>query len=274
MRSSKRLTFLRLNVRREQTGFTLVEVLIGLFILGAIMVAFFRIVGTTTDTSNELTQRNDLIQDAQVAQQIVNARIQEACYVYPNGTVITMGTGYTTKRTIPTGTSDSWTVGTDQIVAMILPPTSVGGSGRFYAYYPILRSYYISSATAASQRPDAEAGNANNWILMEYFTTNITNWDPSKTCNDNVTGGTLAYNTAASGNFLIDNVQPTDATGNYIQMFTINAGPPVSVTFNLKMQRAVRGRQNAANATGVVRVPPSPTADPMQVTISPQNSGL
>jgi prepilin-type N-terminal cleavage/methylation domain-containing protein len=271
---SQKLAFLRSNVKYRQMGFTLVEVLIGLFILGAIMVAFFRIVGTTADTSNELTQRNDLIQDAQVAQQIVNARIQEACYVYPSGTVISMGTGYTTKRTVPTGASNSWTVGADQIVAMLLPPSPGSTSGRFYAYYPILRSYYITNAPAASQRPDAEPGNASNWILMEYFTTNVTNWDLNKTCSDNVAGGTLAYNTAASGNFLIDNVQPTDATGVYTQMFTINAGPPATVTFSLKMQRAVRGRQNAANSAGIVRVPPSSAADPMQTTISPQNGGL
>jgi prepilin-type N-terminal cleavage/methylation domain-containing protein len=260
----------RLNVNREQTGFTLVEVLIGLFILGVIMVAFFRIVGTTADTSNELTQRNDLIQDAQVAQQIVNARIQEACYVYPSGTVITMGTGYTTKRTIPSGTSNSWTVGTDPIVAMILPPATGTTLWRFVAYYAMLRSYYITNA-AASQRPDAEAGNASNWILMEQNTAITTGWDSTISCTANGASGTPVIATGAQARFLVDNVQPTDATGAYAQMFTIAAGPPVSVTFNLKMQRAVRGRQNANNATGIVRVPPSPAAGPMQMTISPQN---
>jgi type II secretory pathway pseudopilin PulG len=254
-------------------GFTLLEILIGLFILGAIMVAFFRIVGTTADTSNELTLRNDLIQDAQIAQQIVNARIQESCYIYPTGTAITMGTGYTTKRTIPSGTNNSWTLGTDPIVAMILRPTGTGTTGRFVAYYPMLRSYYIANA-AASQRPDTGAENGNNWLLMEY-STDIGGWNNALTCTANVASGTLTITgTGAQGRFLVDNVQPTDTTGVYSQMFTYNAGPPVSITFRMKMQRTVLGRQNTSNSAGIVRVPPSSGSNPMQTTIASQNSGL
>jgi prepilin-type N-terminal cleavage/methylation domain-containing protein len=268
------------DTRRDTAGFTMLEMLIGLAILGAIMIAFFRIVGSTVDSSNELGQRNDLIQDGQVAQQIITGKIQEACYVYPSGQVINLGSGYTRGRTVGTGApSANWTVGADPIVAMLLPPDSRvtgpnAGKNRFVAYYPVLRSTWTTNA-AASQNPGADPGNATNWMLIQLqaFVPGTT-WTGT-TCSANasaVAAWITGFNTP--GQMLVDNVQPVDTTGtNYTNLFTVNAGTPPSVTFRLKFQRSLRGQTSGPT---VVRYPPTSNsaADPTQVTVSLQNNGL
>ena len=84
----------------QQNGFTLVELLIGLAVLGILIGSFFRLVGNTVDTSTELSVRNEVVQDAQIAQQIINARLQEACFVYTSGTIQMASSGWTTQRSI------------------------------------------------------------------------------------------------------------------------------------------------------------------------------
>ena len=265
------------------TGFTLLEMLIGLAILGIIMIAFFRIVGSTIDSSNELGQRNDLIQDGQVAQQIITSKIQEACYIYPDGQVISLGSGYTRQRTVGSGApSSNWTVGTDPILAMLLPPDTreIGanaGLSRFVAYYPVLRSTWTTSA-AASQNPGADSANASNWILVQLqaFVPSAT-WTGT-TCSSNATAvaAWITTSSAIQGRMLVDNVQPVDTTStNYANLFAINAGAQPSVTFRLKFQRRLRAR-NSSDSAAIVRYPPTGDAngDPTQVTVSLQNNGL
>ncbi len=260
----------------------MLEMLIGLFILGAIMVAFFRIVGSTVDSSNELGQRNDLIQDGQVAQQIITGKIQEACYVYPTGQVINLGSSYTRQRTVGTGApSSNWTVGTDPILAMLLPSDSraIGGNvglNRFVAYYPVLRSTWTTSA-APSQNPGADPGNASNWILVQVQAfVPIATWTGT-TCAANATAVASWITTSGTiGRMLVDNIQPVDTTSlNYANLFTINAGTPPSVTFRLKFQRSLRAR-NSAGSPAIVRYPPTgdAAANPTQATVSLQNNGL
>jgi prepilin-type N-terminal cleavage/methylation domain-containing protein len=267
-------------------GFTMLEMLIGLSILGVIMVAFFRIVGSTIDSSNELNQRNDLIQDAQVAQQIVTAKIQEACYIYPNGQVINLGNGYTRQRSVGTGApSPNWTVGTHPILAMLLKPdpnatgTNVG-LNRFVAYYPVLRSTWVTSASE-SQNPGDDSANRNNWILVQLqaFVPAAT-WTGT-TCAPNAAAvSTWITGSTSQGRMLVDNVQPTNATStNYADMFTTTLGTPPAppnVTFRIKYQRDLRVRSSSTSGAGIVRFPPTSDAngDPMQVTISVQNDGL
>lgn len=270
-------------MRRTMAGFTLLEMLIGLAILGVIMIAFFRIVGSTIDSSNELGQRNDLIQDGQVAQQIITAKIQEACFVYPDGQVINLGSGYTRQRTVGTGApSSNWTVGTDPILAMLLKPNSRDATNptlnRFVAYYPVLRSAWTASA-AASQNPGVDPGNANNWVLIQLeAAVPAATWTGTTCASNAATVAGWITTSAAQGRLLVDNVQPLDSTStNYASMFTTNTNVvnQPSVTFRLKFQRSLRAR-NSSGTTAVVRYPPTgdPNADPTQVTVSLQNNGL
>lgn len=269
------------SVKRGTAGFTMLEMLIGLAILGAIMIAFFRIVGSTIDSSNELGQRNDLIQDGQVAQQIITAKIQEACYIYPSGQVINLGSGYTRQRTVGTGApSSNWTVGTDQILALLLPPDSRAtganvGLSRFVAYYPVLRSTWTANA-ASSQNPGVDPGNASNWILVQIQAFVPTTTWTGTTCAANAAAvASWITTSSAIGRMLVDNVQPVDTTStNYANLFTTNAGTQPSVTFRLKFQRSLRAQNT--NGANIVRYPPTsdPNADPTQVTVSLQNNGL
>ncbi len=273
----------------KQAGFTLVEMLIGLFILGAIMVSFFAIVGNTLDSSRSLSARNDIIQDAQVAQQLINARIQEACYVYTSGTVQMAASGYTTKRSALSASNWTWTVGVDPIIAMILPPNpsepTPGGLAqnqryRFFAYYPVQRQDYINNA-ASSLDPELSPANGSGWMMMQYFkfldtrgtTVNAipvtTGMDPSLTCTQNVTAGNATI-TGGASDLLVDFVQPANIAPTYT-MFSFGAGTLPTVTFRLRMLRLTQTQnQGGTSSSGQIRFPPT-TTDPMAVSVAPQN---
>ncbi len=265
---------------RQQYGFTLVELLIGLAVLGILIGSFFRLVGNTVDTSTELSVRNEVVQDAQIAQQIVNARLQEACFVYTSGTVQMSASGWTTQRTVLGLSGHAWNVATDPIVAMILPPDPNDLTPanrpryRFIAYYPLLRSHYITNAAAINKLP-SEAANNGNWVLMQYVRYLPTTpgdvstpaMNPALTCSANVAAGNAVI-TGGSADLLVDYVQPTNVATTYT-MFerVVPAAPaPPSITFRLRMQRTYRG-------SATIRVPGA-SEPPMQVTTAPQNNGL
>ena len=269
----------------QQNGFTLVELLIGLAVLGILIGSFFRLVGNTVDTSTELSVRNEVVQDAQIAQQIINARLQEACFVYTSGTIQMASSGWTTQRSILGLSGYIWNItNNDPIVAMILPPdpNDVTAANRpryrFLAYYPVRRGAYIagnvSTSNNISQLP-TEPANDNNWVLMQYIRylptspgdTTAPVMNPSLTCTVNVTNGNASI-TGGAADLLVDYVQPTNVATTYSMFDEIPAAGsvPPNITFRLRMLRTYRG-------SATIRVPGA-SEPPMQVTTAPQNHGL
>lgn len=262
----------------KQAAFTLVEMLIGLSILGAIIVSFFTIVANSLDSSRSLSARNDITQDAQVAQQLINSRIQEACFVYTTGTIQMASSGFGAQRSALGATNYAWTVGTDPILAMILPPDpqETGNSlrYRFIAYYPVRRQSYLDGTTSGASDPELSPANQDNWMLMQYLKylptdgpdASGTRIDPLQTCAQNVTAGNVAI-TTGSADLLVDYVQPANVAPTYT-MFSFSAGTLPIVTFQLRMLQNTQV-QKSGNV-GQIRFPPSAT-DPMLVSVAPQN---
>lgn len=165
-------------------GFTLIEMLVSIAVFSILMLAFTQLFGSTLRASGEVNARNEVIYEGQVAQQLIASRLQNAYFVYGNGTTFQMTETVRTSNTIRGG--QNWTVGTDPVVAMVLPPEDKTvlspiptpytcttalpqACFTFYAYYPILRSTLISDTdVAASEKPDPDPNNANQWLLMEY----------------------------------------------------------------------------------------------------------
>jgi prepilin-type N-terminal cleavage/methylation domain-containing protein len=271
--------------RQTQAGFTLLELLVGMVLIGIVLTALLNIFSQGSQVSTQSSSRAEMQQDVLNAQQLIAGKLKEAWYVYPPGLTITMtGTALTQK---PSG-GNSWLVGTDPILAMVLPPknaalscatttpTSTSGPDgcyRFLAYYPVKRSVWVAGTGVGSWRsPGTDDINGETWILAEYRGTIAPG-----------TGGTLpttppSVPTGNSANILSDYIAPTTVTtgftsilpvNNTYSMFTYTAAnglvasatnPVWSVTLNLATTRKVAGTTlRLPNATDEYTISVYPT---------------
>ncbi|PTA67856.1 PilW family protein [Deinococcus arcticus] len=260
-------------------GFTLIELLVAVALALIVLFAASNLLISSSGSATNLQARNDLLQEGQIAMNYVAANVREAAYVYPNGAALNLGGGYTTAR--PGG--GSWVVGNASapILAFIRSPRVVTGAPclnattgaidnenacyKFMAYYPVLRSGWVSNATGQNN-PGVDAANANRWLLVEYTRNLPSNAPPalSSLGSLDVSGG--------SGKLLLDYVQP--AVTNLPQLFTIQADNPqtpgnVRVTLNLSLSRLASGKE--------VNIPARTSADPttwiQALSAAPRNIG-
>lgn len=220
-------------------GFTLVEMLVSIAILGVLMLAFTQVFGGSLQASSEINARNELISEGQIAQQLIGSRLQSAFYIYsginpdPNPMTLTTN-GATTRNSIRSVAGQNW-IRTDPFIAMLVPPETtgqcpvVGGAGNtracftFYAYYAVHRDTFISQNRTIA--PDPDPNNADVWILMEYR-ANIRDGVNRSSSVTNCAAGNgqgplscpplpgTAFGTAyrgQSGQMLVDYIQPTNA---------------------------------------------------------------
>ncbi|BDP40184.1 prepilin-type N-terminal cleavage/methylation domain-containing protein [Deinococcus aetherius] len=171
---------------RREGAFTLLELLVGMALVGLILTALLSLNLSTNRSASSLQVRNDLLAETQTAQNYVVGKLRDAAYVFPAGTTLVLGTsgGYSTRKP-GTTSSGTWTVGTDPIIAFVLPPraTTPGTCSTsestttgpkfcytFYAYYPVQRNVMTgSSGATGANNPGADATNdASAWVLMEY----------------------------------------------------------------------------------------------------------
>lgn len=223
---------------KTSSGMTLIEMLVAMAIMSVLMLAFTQVFGGSLRASAEINARNELVNEGQIAQQLIASRLQSAYYIYPNGTTLQLTTGgTTTPNTIRTGAGQDWTVGTDPFVAVLVPPTmspapatgtpaqcpansassSVKESNKqfcftFYAYYPIRRGALIVSNSASA--PPADSTNENAWILMEYR-ANI--YDGVDRSADQLAfpPTTSTLYTGRTGTMLVDYIQPQTTSPTY-----------------------------------------------------------
>lgn len=257
---------------------TLIEVLISMALMGIVMTALVNVNISSTRASSALQTRNDLLPESQIAQNYVLSKIREATYVFPEGTTFNLGSDVTVQK--PGTSGGSWTVGTDPIVAIVLPPTNTTPNCSasapstpdtqncytFYAYYPVLRSSLTGSATLGSGlRPVTDVANDSSaWVLMEYRASygKVT----PLTTPDSVF--TAAPGVSAQGRLVMDYLLPVTGTGTD-QLFDqandaagAQAVGNTSVTMNLAAQRVFTGQ--------TIRLPSSGRYN---VTVYPRNVG-
>lgn len=265
----------------NRSGFSLVEMLLSMAILGVLMAAFTQVFGGSLRASSEINARTELVNEGQIAQQIIISRLQSAFYIYsgvnpdPNPMTLTTN-GTTTRNSIRNGAGQNWIPNTDPFVAMLLPPTVAGqctGAGvsqtddacfRFYAYYAVRRDTFISQNRLTA--PDPDSNNADTWMLIEYRANiadgiNRTTDQLASPPRPGTTFGT-AYR-GQSGRVLVDYVQPTTRAPTYT-MFRIcipsisTAAPicpagtvatsPPSVEFDLRLLQNRVGKALTAPA--------------------------
>jgi len=249
-------------------GFTLLEILISMLMLGIISLAFIRMFSTTLDATSQITDRNQLLQEAQIAERIMAARIQLAWKVFPPGTSIKINDGDTTRNHL--AGSNTWVVGTDPILAMVLPPREPENYQqcstakpdycfRFFAYYAFRRSDYLSAVAAGSAEalfPDPK--NDPTWVIMEYRRTLTNTNDPATITPPN---GEAIY-AGTKGRLLLEYVQPESISPTY-NLFTVYPDSSVGVQLRMLMNSSKRAYHAPATADA-----------PLTIRAVPRNLGV
>jgi prepilin-type N-terminal cleavage/methylation domain-containing protein len=252
-------------------GFTLVELLISLALLGIVMVTLFQTMGGTIQASNSTNASNDLLREGQIAQQILTARFREACYVFPAGATLSLAaSGYSTKNAFGSPDTD-WNINTHPIVAMVLPPDPNDPTPefRFIAYYAIPRSQYTVPSplgAAPSNNPGQDAANdSTTWMIMEYrknlgFPPGTTTPCSAMPTSINIKG--------QSGKLLLDYVQ---IASPITSLFSVGGTGPDGgaawIQYDLRLQKDTR-------SGNIVRVGGTGTNSNLSGRVFPINLGL
>lgn len=263
----------------RQGGVTLVELLIGMALALTVLFAASNLLTSSSRSATDLQGRNELLEESQIAQNYVAGQLREAAFVFPAGTTLNLGSGYTTQR--PGTTGGTWVVGAaaTPIVAFVRSPRVSGNCAadaeacyKFMAYYPVRRGFWASNATG-SNNPGPDPANAGRWVLVEYRSNYATK--PSLAAlgsNYTPPGG--------EGRLLLDYVRPASlAPAGTPALFTQtpDATPStpqepgdVQVSVNLAISRQV----GSASVTIPTAQPGSaPEAAVRTVTVAPRNLG-
>ena len=268
----------------KRSGFTLVELLVSLALLGVILTTLFQTMGSTTQLANTTNSSNDLIREGQIAQQVLNARFKEACFVYPATRIIQLATsGYTARNGIALPVGFNWVINTHPMVAMILPPSAdipaspTVNNYRFVAYYAIPRRQYVAPSPAGAANvinPGRDALNDDTvWMLMEYrrnINVLATGFGPVTTCAA-ISANTSVVLTGGNAELLTDYIAPVTTSTDLFRVGPVRPDGSASfVEYNLRLQKTTRGN----GTTNTITVGGGLSGTNLTAKVYPVNLGL
>ena len=266
---------------QHAAGLTLIELLVAAALMLIVMAAVFNVNLTSTRATTLLQTRDDLIPETQLAQNYVKSKLTEAVYVFPVDTTFSLGSNATVKH--PTTGTGSWTVGSDPIVAVVLPPTASAPSCpasppttpdpvncyTFYAYYPVKRSALTVSSLPSGLKPPADTVNDDSvWVLMEYRKSYGAQ-TPAAAPSFTVPPADAAPQAVAVMDYLLPVTIPQSSDSTLRLFDQESTDSPLlgstNVTLNLAAQRVIGGRTVRIPAAGrySVRVYPRNIAKPI-----------
>lgn len=284
--------------RRLKHGFTLVELLIALALLGIILTAVVSVNIGTARAAAALQARNDLQPELQLTQNYMAGKLREAAYIFPVGANIQMSVSAATTAK-PDGTQN-WVVGDTAapIMAFVVPPKTVGGTPltncaaaashceiadrcyAFYAFYPMKRDAYLAAVTGADDPGANSLNDSTAWVLMEYrgyyssaaLNTNLgflASSAPSTSIPIVPKAPTVPTATDNVGRLLMDYLFPTDAT---TPLFTEANAPAAALSQSPGVTTVAMNLAASQNVVGqIVRVPAASTFS--SLTVYPRNVG-
>lgn len=162
--------------RALRQGFTLLELLLAAGITLLLLGLIAQGLRSSSDTSHYIQTAQSTLEDLRFAGNLVSDYLSTAVFIYPKGITLTLNSGcesYTVCN--PLTNSNQWTIGSDPIIAAILPPedsgiacadTSAGKRGchRFFAVYVLSRGKVVEAASGA-ENPGSDPTNNDKWTL-------------------------------------------------------------------------------------------------------------
>jgi len=276
-------------MKSSTAGLTLIELLIGLLLVGVVMAALATLNLGTSRATRSLQAQNEMLSEEQTTINYMAGKLREAAYVFPNGSSFQLASSGNTLKD-PNG-SYVWNIGTDPMVAFVIPPRTVE-PGRcatesaktsgdwaqycyaFYAFYAIKRSD-LTADTGANSRTNNPGPDPSNdtdaWVLMEYrgyYTTTVLGYPGSGYSNTltNIPGATS--NGGSSGRLLMDYLPKMDTPP---ALFVSPAsGTQVAGQTTVVMNIAAQQLAGGAGNGGMIRVP---NTGYTTLTVYPRNIG-
>jgi len=152
---------------KTKSGFTLIEILISLFIMAIMITAFSKLMSSTFKGMRTVSQGTELTTEAQLSTPIMVERLQKAACFYESGT-LTFGNSTLHKNSTVLGNpTQYWQVDSDPVLAMFMAGSEEGPDKYdFYAYYAMKRSHYMSTNQIG---PKEDVQNDQSvWMILEY----------------------------------------------------------------------------------------------------------
>lgn len=234
-------------MRQPRAAFTLAEVLVALALTAALLLLLSNLLVGTGRAVSLADARNEAVAEGSLAQALVASKVRQAWYVVPPGTVLNLGSGFSTRN--PAG-GNSFAMGLNA-AAVVLPPQAAGGQYQLLVYYPLRRTVMVEQASGAN-RLDPDPGNDGAWLLMELrhnmgvarpFDPAVLPGQPGGMRTDTSYGG-------VPGRMVLDYLRPP-LPGEAPLLTPLAGGAgSVGVTVNLQSERRLRGH--------TVRYPPQP----------------
>ncbi|MDX2005809.1 MAG: type II secretion system protein [Meiothermus sp.] len=160
-------------------GLSLIEMLIAAAITGVLLIVVTNGIQSASSSTRMIQTQQLLTEDLRTSGNLISDELSQAYHIYPPGAEITLNSTSTYTVTNFDG-SNVWTVGTDPIIAAILPPedltradlcaTDNSGCLRLVAYYPLLRSTVTASTSGTPEFIGNDPQNTNVWTVFRYMT--------------------------------------------------------------------------------------------------------
>lgn len=202
----------------SQAGFSLVELLIAAGIMLVLLGLITSGISTGGKTLVKMYSQSELLEDSRYATQIISDSISRAVYVFRPGISLSLYSEDSYSVNNPNSNSPVWEIGSDPILAFIeaasdssagakCSATNPAACLQFVAFYPLLRSSVVANASGPD-RPFADSGNSNKWMLFEYRAYLATaSLSDSSAPPTEITGG--------KGRILADYLMPESLSINY-----------------------------------------------------------
>jgi prepilin-type N-terminal cleavage/methylation domain-containing protein len=184
--------------RRAAFGFTLIELLIGMTILGVILLAASGLLQGNQKVTSDTQTRSNALGDARGAVTRITETLNQAAYIYPANSIITVSSGSLAGQGVP----DQITTGSDAIAVLIsngaVPPKYQG-----VIYYLANRAETKFAADLVQLPADRIAQH----VLVEARTIGVLNW-PAKSVP------VQSWGLGASEGILVDGVDDDNSLTN------------------------------------------------------------
>jgi prepilin-type N-terminal cleavage/methylation domain-containing protein len=148
---------LRRNSRTQRFGFTTLEMLLAMAVLGLILAIAAALLQTNQRVSDAQQARTNSLEDARMAASRMAETINQAAYIYPAGKQITSGTGL--------GGVNGVTTGTDALALLV--PDGLNSTPRRYhgvVFYLADRQKFLADL------PNLPGNRIAPWVLVEART--------------------------------------------------------------------------------------------------------